>query len=547
MSKLLTWCIFKVLFVQSQCAFFNTPVLQIPQGKLRGLETKRGYLRQYMGIPYGTVDERFQEAGPPPRWLGVFNASDISIACAQYHERLGLPIGVEDCLTLNVYTPGQVSYKRLYPVMVFIHGGGFKTGSNTNFLYNPQLLVQKGVIVVTINYRLGAFGFLCLRIKGAPGNIGLKDQVAALRWVKENIKTFGGNPESVTIFGESAGSASVSYLIMSPAAKGLYKRAIMESASSLSPFAFSNDPIERASLVASKMGYNTKNPFELLRIFRSATKNEILMASATNTSDNLWSKFVFRPCVEKKTVSGKPFLTMSPEEILESGTYNQVSMIIGYNDKEGILYLKHFNEQLYKKLNDNFSDMLPDNLYFSDSREKRKVANEVKSFYFGNRTITEDSVDGLVDFISDVMFHYPSVAISEYFLENNHLPIFNYYFKYDSYRNLGKILLGMKGQEGAAHGDELFYLFQPIIFWPMPLVGIDKTVVERMTSMWTNFAKFGNPTSLKSPVLNTNWIASDATQLSYLTVDKSLSMGSLPNPERIDFWKRIYKKRQYKT
>ncbi|KAI8422573.1 hypothetical protein MSG28_006367 [Choristoneura fumiferana] len=543
MFKLLIWFIFKVLFVQLQCASY-TSVLQTPQGKLIGLETKRGYLRQYLGIPYGTMDERFQEAGPPPRWLGVFNASDTSIACAQYHERLGLPIGVEDCLTLNVYTPGQVSYKRLYPVMVFLHGGGYKTGSNSNYLYNPQFLVQKGVIVVTVNYRLGAFGFLCLRIPGAPGNIGLKDQVAALRWVKENIRTFGGNPDSVTIFGESAGSASVSYLVMSPAAKGLFRRAIMESASSLSPFAFSNDPVERASLVASKMGYNTKNPFEILKIFRNATKNEILMASATNTSVNLWSKYVFRPCVEKQMINSKPFLTMSPQEVLESGTYNKVSMIIGYNDKEGILYVKHFNKQLYKKLNDNFSDMLPDNLYFSDSREKRKVANEVKTFYFGNRTINEESVDSIVDFISDVMFHYPSVTITEYFLNHSHFPIFNYYFKYDSFRNLAKILMGMKGQKGAAHGDELFFLFQPVIYWPVPLVGNDKKVVERMTSMWTNFAKFGNPTSLKSPVLNINWNASDETSLRYLTIDKSLSMDFLPNPERIDFWRNIYKTRK---
>lgn len=360
--------------------------------------------------------------------MGVFNASDTSIVCAQYHERLGLPTGVEDCLTLNVYTPGQVSYKRLYPVMVFLYGGGYKTGSNTNYLYNPQFLVQKGVIVVTVNYRLGAFGFLCLRIPGAPGNIGLKDQVAALQWIKENIRTFGGNPDSVTIFGGSAGSAYVSYLIMSPAAKGLFRRAIMESASALSPFAFSNDPIGRASLVAYNMGYNTKNPFEILQIFRNATKNQILMASATNSSVNLWSKYVFRPCIEKQTINSKPFLTMSPHEVLESGRYNKVSMIIGYNDKEGILYVKHFNKQLYKKLNDNFSDMLPDNLYFSNSSEKAKVASEVRTFYFGNRTINEESVDSMIDFISDVMFHYPSASTIEYFLNHKHLPIFNYYF-----------------------------------------------------------------------------------------------------------------------
>ncbi|XP_063619547.1 juvenile hormone esterase-like [Cydia splendana] len=546
MTRLLVICVVQVFVLQIHGAAENTPVLQIPQGKLMGLEMKKGYW-QYLGIPYGTVDDRFQEAGPPPRWLGVFNASDTTVVCAQYHDRLQLPVGVEDCLILNVYTPGQVSYKRLYPVMVFIHGGGYKTGSSSAYLYNPQPLVKKGVIVVTVNYRLGPFGFLCLRIKGAPGNAGLKDQVAALKWVKDNIKNFGGNPDLVTIFGESAGSASVSYLILSPAAKGLFRRAIMQSASALSPFALPNDPIDRASLVAAKMGYNTKNPFDLLRIFTNSTKNDILIASASVTSSNLLSKYVFRPCVEKQGVNNKPFLAMNPQDILESGKYNKVSMIIGYNNKEGIRYVTQLNKKVYQSLNANFAAILPDNMYFSSIKERKDTANKIKTFYFGNYTINNSSVNNLIDLISDVMFHYPSVAITEYFLNHNHLPIYNYYFKYDSYRNLAKILLGLKDLKGAAHGDELFYLFNPAIYWPLPLKGSDAKTVERMTSMWTNFAKFGNPTSLKSSALDIDWQASDDTNLRYIIIDKNLTMDSLPNPDRIDFWRKIYNETDLST
>ncbi|XP_047994724.1 juvenile hormone esterase-like isoform X2 [Leguminivora glycinivorella] len=492
MARLLMMCIciVQMSVLQIRGAAENTPVLQILQGKLMGLEMRNGYW-QYLGIPYGTVDDRFQEAGPPPRWLGVFNASDTSVVCAQYHGRLQLPVGIEDCLVLNIYTPGPVSYKRFYPVMVFVHGGGYKTGSNSAYLYNPQMLVKKGVIVVTVNYRLGPFGFLCLRINGAPGNAGLKDQVAALKWVRDNIKYFGGNPELVTIFGESAGSASVSYLILSPAAKGLFRRAIMQSGSALSPFALPNDPIERASLVAAKMGYNTKNPYDLLKIYKNSTKNDILIASASVNSANFLSKYIFRPCVEKQGVNNNPFLATSIQEILDSGKYNKVPMIIGYNNKEGILYVSQLNSKVYQSLNENFASVLPDNMYFSSIKERKATADKIKKFYFGNDTINNGSVNNLIDLISDVMFNYPSVTITEYFLNHNNLPIYNYYFKYDSYRNLAKMLLGLKNLKGASHGDELSYLFNPAVYWPLPLKGNDAKTVERMTSMWTNFAKFG--------------------------------------------------------
>lgn len=376
--------------------------------------------------------------------------------------------------------------------MVYIHGGGFYFGRSNSFIYNPEPIVKKNVIVVSLNYRLGAFGFLCLRIKGAPGNVGLKDQVAALQWVKQNINKFGGDPQSVTIFGESAGAASVSLLVMSREAQGLFRRAVMESGTAFSPFSFAYDPIERAALVAAKMGYNTKNPYELLKIFKNATTNEIIMASTGDNNYELLSRYIFRPCAEKQIFgSGRPFMTKTPKQILESGNYNKVPVIIGYNNKEGIYYLNRYDDNALMDVNLNFESLLPDNLYFSSPEQKTTVASEIRDFYFGEKTIDKDSRDEVINYISDVFFHYPATVLTEYLLQNSNLPAYNYYFKYDSYRNLGKILSGGWGIPGAAHTDELFYLFQPIVLWPLPTVRKDVGVIDKMTTLWTNFAKNG--------------------------------------------------------
>ncbi|CAG9795466.1 unnamed protein product [Diatraea saccharalis] len=135
----------------------------------------------------------------------------------------------------------------LLPVMVYIHGGCFYEGSGTRYLYGGDYFTEHGVVFVGINYRLSVEGFLCLGIKEAPGNTGLRDQIAALKWIKNNIKAFGGDPDKVTVFGESAGAASVSYLIVSPAAKGLFHKVILQSGSSVTPWSIQHDPIATAS------------------------------------------------------------------------------------------------------------------------------------------------------------------------------------------------------------------------------------------------------------------------------------------------------------
>src|SRR5579862_2047693 len=208
----------------------------IAQGRITG--TQSASVRAWLGIPYATPpvgDLRWRAPRPPASWEGVRAMDRYGAACMQptgLANLQGLPPMSEDCLTLNIWAPAQPEKA---PVMLWIHGGAFVEGSGALAAYAGTELARQGVVVVTINYRLGDFGLFAHpalnheAVAEPSANFGFMDQVAALRWVKQNIAAFGGDPGNVTIFGESAGGASVNFLMVSPEARGLFHRAIAES------------------------------------------------------------------------------------------------------------------------------------------------------------------------------------------------------------------------------------------------------------------------------------------------------------------------------
>jgi para-nitrobenzyl esterase len=216
------------------------------QGKAHGKTINDGKVKAFLGLPYAAppVGElRWKAPQPPAKWKGVRDATKFGAHCAQVHvfDDMIFQDGAnsEDCLFLNVYAPADAKAKSKLPVMFWIHGGGYSGGSASEPRHNGDFLPLKGVVLVTINYRLGVFGFLATadlakEANGAAGNYGLLDMVAALQWVKANIRNFGGDPENVTIFGESAGSFAVSTLMASPMARGLFQKAIGESGAAFS-------------------------------------------------------------------------------------------------------------------------------------------------------------------------------------------------------------------------------------------------------------------------------------------------------------------------
>src|SRR5215469_3546031 len=217
------------------------PMVRTAQGEAAGKWIEGGTQKAFLGLPYGAPpigELRWKAPQPPTPWKGVRDATNFSGRCQQWHvwnDYIFLDPGpTEDCLYLNVYAPASANQISKLPVMVWIHGGGFIAGAGSEPRYSNSALVSKGVVLVTINYRLGLFGFLASEDLakengGHAGNYGLMDMVAALRWVKANIGEFGGDANNVTIFGESAGSFAVNALTATPEARGLFHKVIGES------------------------------------------------------------------------------------------------------------------------------------------------------------------------------------------------------------------------------------------------------------------------------------------------------------------------------
>ncbi|CAH1975197.1 unnamed protein product [Acanthoscelides obtectus] len=200
----------------------NNPTVTLSNGKIKGLSQKTAYkgnpYYSFRRIPYAEPpvgNRRFEPPTAKSKWNGTLDATKEGSQCVQ---SINPVLGSEDCLFINVYTPSLKQDN--IPVVVFIHGGGFSGGNSSYAAQPPDLFLDENVVFVMFNYRLGIFGFLSTEDLVAPGNNGLKDQVLALKWVQNNIHNFGGNPNAVTIFGQSAGAASVSYLMQSPSAKG---------------------------------------------------------------------------------------------------------------------------------------------------------------------------------------------------------------------------------------------------------------------------------------------------------------------------------------
>ncbi|KAI5645327.1 carboxylesterase family domain-containing protein [Phthorimaea operculella] len=339
------------------------PKVTIKQGQLEGtIENRTGGHKYYSfkGIPYARVPERFAAPLPPLPWEGVREAKVHGPNCPQYNMLVEKYIpGNEDCLFINVYT-NSLRRRSQMPVMVFIHGGSYMFGSgDTDGAFGPEFLLQHDVVIVTLNYRLEVLGFLSLDTPEVPGNAGMKDQVAALRWVKENIVKFGGNPNKVTLFGESSGSGAVTLHLQSPMSRGLFHKAIAQSGVSIAEWAVGRNGKERALRAAKFLGNDEKNVSKVLEFLKSVpTANLANLTFETMTEDEKHRGLPvhFAPVVEKTFDNVEAFITEEPIESLTDGakTYfykfscdtelNVLKKDIGYSNMKGA---SHADELFY--------------------------------------------------------------------------------------------------------------------------------------------------------------------------------------------------------
>lgn len=457
-------------------------IVSTHKGQIRGIQTPK--YQYFLGIPYAKPPKgvlRFQEPQSMDPWDGIKDTISFGPICFQNHKELD-PIEQEeneDCLYLNIWTPATDDKAR--PVMFYIHGGGFLIGAGSRPRLNGARLASNGdVVVVTFNYRLGALGFLDL--SDIPSNIGFQDQITALKWVQGNIYAFGGDPNNITIFGESSGSESVAILLSIPSTKGLFHRAIMQSGVA-NPHSYQTELTRKGAeelfskLHIEKGDLGALQEVPMNKLIRNQKK---IAGTITDGKQN-----PFRPFVDGVIIPEKPY------DLIRKGEYSKVPLILGWNESElGIIatYINQANE------------------------EGKKVMFEMMKRQILNHGIKETDLEKLIqvykpimkekhpesDFrhwdaiLSDAMFGIPTIRQIEVHLKHqSNVYCYNFTYKSSKYG-------------GAYHSFEIPFVFGTLKTAKLAEGAIDsfdqaEAVSKVMMDTWLSFARTGNPNHERLP------------------------------------------------
>ncbi|XP_075213384.1 juvenile hormone esterase-like isoform X2 [Lycorma delicatula] len=454
----------------------------------------------------------------------------------QNGENIGIKgiFGSEDCLYLNVFTPNFTIPKK-YPVLFYIHGGGFTNGGATFF--GPEFLLDKDVILVSINYRLDAFGFASTEDAEMPGNYGLKDQVLALQWVHNNIASYGGNPNSVTIAGHSAGGGSVHYQMISPLSKGLFHRAVPMSGSSHCPWALRAPGVvaKRTKRLASLVGCTAEPSKYMLDCLQQISPKLIIEMSEKFKEWEVDPIIVFTPVVEPKGIEGA-FLTVDPHTVKTT-----IPMMTGITKDEGALRAALFHttggeELRLSQLDENFDKIGPITLMIDDTAKNPvEIARNVRKFYFGENKINKDVLKNLIDMYTDSWFTQCTTSI----IRTHEGPAYLYLFDYRGLHSVTDKFSGGNKDYGVCHGDEVQYLFPAKLYIPNrgSFTGKEKKMLDEMVTLWTNFVIHGNPTPKGYKVV---WDKVIPQNMNYLHIESEKSkMETKLFSERDAFWQKL--------
>ncbi|XP_058383818.1 liver carboxylesterase-like isoform X2 [Diceros bicornis minor] len=530
----------------------SPPVVDTVQGKVLGkyvsLEGFAQPVAVFLGIPFAKPPLgplRFAPPQPAEPWHVVKNTTSYPPMCSQVTEPVQMVLDMdtnkkdgihlqisEDCLYLNIYTPADLTKKSRLPVMVWIHGGALLIGEAST--YDGLLLsAHENVVVVTIQYRLGIWGFFSTGDEHSRGNWGHLDQVAALHWVQENIAHFGGDPGSVTIFGESAGGESVSVLVLSPLAKNLFHRAISESGVALSAALVKKDSKATAQQIAVFAGCNTTTSAVLVHCLRQKTEEELLETTRKMkflTLDFLGDPRESHPFLP--TVVDGVVLPKMPEEILAEKTFNTVPYIVGINKQEfGWVLPTIMGFPLSEgKLDQKTATSLLWKSYpiINIPEELTPVATEK---YLGGTDDPVKKKDLFLDLIGDVMFCVPSVTLARLHRDAG-ASTYMYEFQYRP-----RFLSDLKPKTVIGdHGDELFLVFGA------PLLQEDASEEEiklskMLMKFWANFARNGNPNGEGLP----HWPAYDQKE-GYLQIGITTQASQKLKDQEVAFWTELLAK-----
>lgn len=393
----------------------------------------------------------------------------------------------EDCLIANIYVPNTEETN--LPVYVLVHGGAYSNGFGHN-LAPLRIAGTKRVVAVSFNYRVAAHGFLCLGTPEAPGNAGMKDQVALLRWVRDNIASFGGNPEEVTIAGFSSGGSSVDLLMLARPAQGLFNKVIPESGGNLASWSAHTDPIKSAKEYARMLNFNNVDDLDALEEFYKTVPYDTLNSFGVMNVYN--SNLFFSPCIEAD-LGQEMFLDDSPINIIKNERYTKVPLLYGFTDMEGLLRLSLYDDRV-NVMDQHFSEFLPADLEFENEEEKEAVAQIVRQHYFGNSRIGIRNIFGYINFFTDVVWAYPMLRSAQMQLEAGHDQIYLYYVTfYKRYPSVPGVPDVVTNKPGADHTEQSLAVLDRTLNAPPEESYSEEYRQLRATlvEMWVNFVTTG--------------------------------------------------------
>ncbi|MGA7341403.1 MAG: carboxylesterase family protein [Terracidiphilus sp.] len=439
------------------------------QGKVHGKTVNSGKVRAFLGLPYAAPpvgDLRWKAPQPPSKWKGTRDAASYGARCVQGHPYSDMVFQDsgenEDCLYLNVFTPADSSGHSKLSVMFWIHGGGYKGGSASEPRHNGDFLPLKGVVLVTINYRLGVFGFLATadlskEAGGSTGNYGLMDMVAALQWVQANIAKFGGDPGNVTIFGESAGSFAVSTLMAAAPARGLFERAIGESGGAMSLGA--PDALTLAGREQREQEWVASLGVSSLAELRALPAATLLAAESKPGTPGF------------STVIDGKLLTEPVADTYAAGRQAHVPLLAGWNRDENPSMAEGMTAEKWKA---------------NAERLFGEHAGEFLALYPGDTDA--QAVRSAIDFGSDQFIAFGTWKWIDAETKTGDSPVYRYHFE------LAAPPSKFHPGSYAFHSDDIEYVFgtldtRPGAVWRPE----DYKLSDEIMDYWTNFARTGDP------------------------------------------------------
>ncbi|VEN62744.1 unnamed protein product [Callosobruchus maculatus] len=457
-----------ILLGSLEAGFCHDEVLKVtlPQGILEGHIRSTNEDTQFLafeGIPYAeppTGHNRFQEPKPPKPWIGVWQAKTL-FECIQYDHKMQdghyIVTGDEDCLYVNVYTPDTNPVEK-YDVLVYIHGGAFIFGNGG--MYVPNIIMDRPIVYVNFNYRVGPLGFLSTEDNVLPGNLGLRDQQMALKWIKENIHHFGGNPDSITIMGTSAGGASVELHYVMPKSKGLFNRGISQSGCTLNSWVLVENPLEKTKKIAESVGCSTSSNKKMVECLKSKPARQITYAVG-NLQPWLFNPYTpVGPVIDKW--SSDPVLPEHPYTLLKTGKVQDLPWMISFTSDEGLYPgAEFYNDEVLEYLDKNWNDLMPHILHYADVLDPQQfnaVGNMIRREYLGNERLSKKTYKKLIQAMGDRLFVADIEKSARLHSAAVKSSVYHYHFAYEGSMTGSLTRSNTTEYLGVAHGDDTLYI-----------------------------------------------------------------------------------------